>query len=131
MIGVDTNVLVRFLVHDDEEQFNRADRFFTERTVADPAFIALVVIVETAWVLRRRYGSDAAAIAHAVMALMGADEVVVQAPDVVRRAIRDSQGSGVDLADAIIAQLGIDADCDYTVTFDRRAAQAPGMQLLK
>ena len=44
MIGVDTNVLVRFLVHDDEEQFDRADRFFTERTVADPAFIALVVV---------------------------------------------------------------------------------------
>jgi predicted nucleic-acid-binding protein len=131
MIGVDTNILIRFLVHDDEKQFGRVDRFFSERTVGDPAFIALVVVVETAWVLRRQYRFSAEAIAKAIMALVGADEVVIQAPDVVRRAIRDTEGTGVDLADAIIAQLGIDADCDETVTFDRRAAELPGMRLLE
>jgi len=45
MIGLDTNILVRFLVHDDEEQYGHVDRFFTERTVGDPAFVALVVVV--------------------------------------------------------------------------------------
>ena len=131
MIGVDTNVLVRFLVRDDEEQYARVDRFFAERTVGDPAFVALVVVVETAWVLRRRYRFGAEAIANAVMALLSADEVVVQAPDVVRRAISDTKGTGIDLADAIVAHLGIDVGSDYTVTFDRRASGLPGMLLLE
>lgn len=131
MIGIDTNVLVHFLVRDDEEQFARVDRFFSERTYGDPVFIALVVVVETAWVLRRQYRFSAEAVARAMMALLGADEVVIQAPDVVRRAIRDTDGTAIDLADAIIAQLGIDAGCDYTVTLDRRAKDLPGMQRLK
>jgi predicted nucleic-acid-binding protein len=131
MIAVDTNILVRFLVHDDEKQYERVERFFTERTVGDPVFVTLVVVVETVWVLRRRYRFGAEAIARAMLALLGADEVVIQAPDVVRRAIRDAEGTGVDLADAIIAQLGIDADCDAMVTFDRRAAELPGMRLLE
>ena len=99
--------------------------------MGDPAFVTLVALVETVWVLRRQYRFGAEAIARAMLALLGADEVVVQAPDVVRRAIRDTDGSGADLADAIIAQLGIDADCDATVTFDRRASDLPGMRLLE
>jgi predicted nucleic-acid-binding protein len=130
MIGVDTNVLVRFLARDDEKQFVRAQRFFSERTVGDPAFIALVVVIESVWVLRGRYRLGMEAIAKAILALLTADEVVIQAPDVVRRAIRDTHGTGIDLADAIIAHLGIDSGCDYTVTLDRRAAELPGMRPL-
>ena len=127
MIGVDTNVLVRFLVHDDKVQAARADRFFADRSIADPAFVSLIVIVETTWVLARRYGFGFDAIAKAVRALLTTDEVVVQSPDVVRRAIQDAQGAAVDFADAVIARLGVDADCDGTVTFDRRATALPGM----
>jgi predicted nucleic-acid-binding protein len=127
MIGVDTNVLVRFLVHDDPEQGARADRFFAERSVGDPAFVSLVVVVETTWVLARRYGFDIATIARAVSALLTTDEVVVEAPDIVRRAMRDARVDRTDFADAVIAHLGVEAGCDGTVTFDRRAAAAPGM----
>ena len=127
MIGADTNVLIRFLVHDDQEQASRADRFFAERSIADPAFISLVVIVEATWVLTRRYGFDVDAVARAVSALLTTDGIVVQAPDVVRRAMRDARQERADFADAVIAHLGVEAGCVGTVTFDRRAAAVPGM----
>lgn len=130
MIGVDTNVLVRYLTRDDEQQFERSEKFFSERSSADPAFISLVVVVETAWVLASSFRQPPAAVARALTGLLSVDEVVVQAPDVVRRAIRDSLSASASVSDAIIAHLAIDATCDYTVTFDRKAAELPGMLAL-
>lgn len=128
MIGVDTNVLVRFLLRDDPVQSPQAAEFFAQRSVADPAFVSLVTMIETVWNIRRDLtpGQLAATIGR----LLISEQVVVQAPDVVSRALRDATDVGADLADAVIAHLGIDADCDFTVTFDRRAAALPGMLAL-
>lgn len=128
MIGVDTNVLVRFLLRDDPVQSPQAAEFFAQRSVADPAFVSLVTMIETVWNIRRDLtpGQLAATIGR----LLISEQVVVQAPDVVSRALLDATDVGADLADAVIAHLGIDADCDFTVTFDRRAAALPGMLAL-
>jgi predicted nucleic-acid-binding protein len=130
VIGVDTNVLVRYLTKDDEELASIASRFFEARTSADPAFVSLVAAIETYWVLRRSYKFDQQSVSRALRALLETDELVFQAPDVVRRALRQIEDGTGDFADAVIALLAIDADCDYTVTFDRAAAELPGMQLL-
>jgi len=56
MIALDTNVLIRFLVRDDEEQFERAERLIRRAARAgEPVFISLLVLLETEWVLRSRY----------------------------------------------------------------------------
>ena len=128
MIGVDTNVLVRYFARDDESFASAADTFLAERTSADPAFISLVVAIETFWVLRNTYRVDSGAIARAMRVLLDSETIVFQAPDVVRRALRDSEHN---FADAVIAILGVDAGCDYTVTFDRTASALPGMLLLE
>ncbi|MEO8527621.1 MAG: type II toxin-antitoxin system VapC family toxin [Pseudolysinimonas sp.] len=131
MIGVDTNVLVRHLVHDDPSQVARVDSFFADRSIADPAYVSLICLVETTWVLGRRYGFTAEVVTRTIQDLLDVEEVVIQAPDVVRRALRDASVAGTAFADSVIAQLGIDAGCDYTVTFDRKAADLPGMLLLE
>lgn len=130
MIGVDTNVLVRHLTHDDPAQSAVASRFFAERTVDDPAHISLVTLVETVWVLRRAYGVEAAAVARVLRGLLAAREVSIPSPDLVRRSLDDAERVGVDLADALIAHLGLQAGAEGTVTFDRRAAELPAMILL-
>lgn len=131
MIGVDTNVIVRFVVKDDAQQSAAAARFFAERTQADPAFITVVTLVETVWTLTRSYGLQPDAVARFVRGLLGSGDVVLQASDVVRRALTEVEHSNTGFADAVIALLAIDADCDYTVTFDTRAVDLPGMLLLR
>ena len=131
MIGVDTNVLVRLAVRDDPKQSEIAERFFGARSANDPAFISLAVLIETVWVLDRRYRADFDTISRLIRGLLGSGEAVVQASDVVRRALDFAVETGADFSDAVLAILGVDSDCDYTVTFDRRAADLPGMRLLE
>ena len=128
MIGVDTNVLLRYLLDDDPRQSPKAAAFFEARSDKDPAFVSLAAIMEVVWNLRARERMSSERVAIALRSLLSAREIVVQAPDVLRRAIRDSEDHGTDIADAVIAGLGIDADCDYTVTFDKRASSLPEMQ---
>jgi predicted nucleic-acid-binding protein len=130
MIGVDTNILVRYVARDSDSESPRAERFFSARTSADPAFVSLATAIETFLVLRRSYKFKPERIVQAFRALLGVDELVFQSPDIVRRVLRESLETDTDFADAVIALFGIDADCDYTVTFDKRAAKLPGMKLL-
>jgi len=127
MIGVDANVLIRHAVQDDPVQSPIASRFFDGLTEDQPGFISVVALVETTWTLRRSYKFEAGSVALFVERLLASREIVVQGSAAVRRGVSDANDSGADLSDAIIAHLGIDAGCNSTVTFDRRAALLPGM----
>ncbi|WP_411698548.1 PIN domain-containing protein [Conyzicola sp.] len=129
MIGIDANVLIRDAVQDDPVQSPIARRFLRSLSEDAPGFLSIVALVETTWTLARAYKFESAQIALFVSRLLASQEIVVQASGVVRRALNDA--SGADFADALIAHLALDADCDYTVTFDRRAAELPGMRLLE
>jgi len=131
MIGIDSNVLLREVMGDDPEQSAIAARFMDSRSASDPGFVSIVVLLETTWTLTRTYRRTQSEVTAFVRRLLAASEIVVQANGVVRRALEDTEATGADLSDAIIAHLGLDADCDYTVTFDRTAASLPGMLLLK
>lgn len=131
MIGIDSNVLIRDAVADDAAQAKAAGRFLDGLTEQAPGFVSIIVLVETVWTLRRAYKVDATTIELFVRRLLGSREIVVQAPSIVRRALDDASEVGADLSDALIAHLAIDADCDYTVTFDRRAAALPGTILIE
>lgn len=129
MIGLDTNVLVRYLVQDDPEQAASANEAVDRFSEDDPGFISLVVVVETTWVLARAYKSGRQAVASVIHGLLEAQEIALERADVVRRAVRRLE-DGADFADAVVSELGTDAGCEFTVTFDRRAARAAGMTLL-
>jgi predicted nucleic-acid-binding protein len=130
VIGLDTNILIRHVMQDDPAQSERASNAIAQFTEDDPAFISLITIVESVWVLRTSYRLDTTAVSRFIDSLLAASEFVVQAPDVVRRAMTLSREHQTEFADAVIAMLGIDADCDETLTFDRRASDLPGMRLL-
>lgn len=128
MIGLDTNIVVRYLVQDDPEQSTAASELIDELTETAPGFISLVTVVELYWVLRRAYKVSAGRCNELVEGLLDAREIRVDQDPVVRAALGDAPD--VDFADAVIAALGRAAGCDRTVTFDKRAARGGAMQLL-
>lgn len=132
MIGVDTNVLLRFLIADDPVQHRLAAEFVRGRSASDPAFVSIVVLVETVWVLRRAKGFDANVVAEAMSALLATDEFVFEEHDFLIALFADSASRGTDVADQVIAHLGRRRGCEETVTFDRQAAHhIPSMSLLE
>ena len=130
MIGLDTNVLVRFLVQDDPAQGAQAREFMTGLSEGKPGFIAREVMVEMVWVLERAYDLPRPQIAAALESLLEARELVVEASDQVTIALDRYGKGGAGFSDQMIALAGNGAGCDVTMTFDRKAAQGPGMQLL-
>jgi predicted nucleic-acid-binding protein len=130
MTGLDTNVIVRFLMKDDAEQSALANTVFAELTAAAPGFVCREVLVELFWVLQRIYRLPRTDIADAIEGLLGAREIVVESADHVAVAVDRLRKGGVGFADQMIALAGQGAGCRTTVTFDRKAAGLPGMRLL-
>ena len=130
MIGLDTNVLVRYLAQDDRAQSQRATQLIERRlTAEDPGFVSTVAMVETAWVLDRAYGLTDDEIAAAIERTLQADVLVVENEQEVFTALimlKEGRGS---FADALIAALGAKAGCSKTLTFDRKALRIPGFEL--
>ena len=129
MIGLDSNILVRYFVQDDPVQSRRAAEILErELTDSDPGFVSLVAIAETAWVLGRVYDFTDGEIAAAIERVMQTDRLVVQSEQEVFTAtvaLRDGRGS---FGDALIAAMGARAGCSHTLTFDRAALRLPGFR---
>jgi predicted nucleic-acid-binding protein len=132
MIGIDTNVLLRLLVRDDDAQVRAAERFIeTHCTADDPGFVSLVVVVETAWALRRLYLYDRSQIVTALRSLLDVAELEIESAADVRSAVTDFATSSTGLVDCLVARTNVAAGCEYTVTFDRKAAKLKGFEVLK
>jgi predicted nucleic-acid-binding protein len=131
MIGLDTNVLVRYLVQDEPVQSARATRLIEhELSDREPGYIGLVVLVETCWVLKRVYGATPAELRETVRDLLDTRQLVVERRAVVAAALaRLGDGAG-DIADALVVEGASDAGCARTVTFDKAAVKL-GMGLLR
>ena len=131
MIGLDTNVLVRYLAQDDPVQSRKATEVIERQlTEANPGFISVVAMVETAWVLDRAYGLAAPEIAAAIERTLQADVLVVEDEQEVFAAmiaLKERRGS---FADALIGALGAKAGCLCTLTFDQKAARLAGFEIV-
>lgn len=131
MIGLDTNVLVRYLAQDDAKQSAAATRFIEAGlTPADPGFISTVTLCEIAWVLAESYRTDRKRIREIIERLLSTKQLVVEQADVVWKALGAWQGTAADFSDALIGQLAIARGALKTVTFERAAAKLPGFELL-
>lgn len=129
MIGVDTNVLVRYLVQDDPRQSTAASALIRSFTADSSGYISMIALVETFWVLKRSYKLSPREIARVIVDLASSEDIVVEQSELVRQAARHA-AEGHDFADALIALNGRDRGCEYTATFDGRAAGLKGMRLL-
>ena len=132
MNGVDTTVLVRFVVEDPEApaQCRAARDLFAGFTPSQPGYVSLTVLVEFCWVLDRGYHTGRGQITAAVAALLHHPELNIEHADRVDAALREATGANRDLPDALISVAGREAGCVTTVTFDKRATALPGMSLL-
>lgn len=130
MIGIDTNVLVRFLTQDDPAQSAAAARLLEQVTAESPAFVAREVMIETVWVLERAYRFDRGRIARALEGLLEAEELQIEAADAVGLALHRYGAGGPDFADHMIQVAAQVANCDTTYTFDRKTAATEAATLL-
>ena len=131
MIGLDTNVVVRYLTQDDPKQSPIATRLMEKTLSSDePGFISLVVLAEVIWVLVSLYSVDRAGVAEVVGGLLTIEQLRVESAELVWRAKRRFEASKADFSDALIAECAVAAGCKRAVTFDRTAAATSGFALL-
>ena len=130
MIGLDTNILVRYLTQDDPIQSPKATKLIERRlTEEKPGFVSIVAMVETVWVLERACGLTPHEIVGAVERVLQTDVLVVEnEQEVFAAMIALKEGHG-SFADAVIAALGARMGCSCTLTFDRKALRLPGFEL--
>ena len=131
MIGVDTNVLVRYFTQDDPKQFARVRRFLEGRLREDsPGHVSLVVLTELVWVLVSRYSASRGEVVLVVEELLADSRLRVQDAMAVWAAVDEFEATSADFADALIVAVDREHGCERTVTLDRRAARIEGMELL-
>jgi predicted nucleic-acid-binding protein len=131
MIGLDTNVLVRYLVQDDAAQCARVDRLFRDGVDGDRSFyLPVVVLCELVWVLASGYGLDRAAIGDALDRILLTGPFTVERKDLVRQAVAEYVSGRGDFADSIIGFGNREAGCPTTVSFDRGLKKSSTFQLL-
>jgi predicted nucleic-acid-binding protein len=130
MIGLDTNIIVRYLTQDDPVQSLKATQIIESKlTEEQPGFISLVTMAETAWVLERTYHRSSQEIAKAIEAMLQADSLFIQNEQEVFTAMVALKTGQGGFADTLIAALGLWAGCASTLTFDKRASCIDGFEL--
>ena len=131
MTGIDTNILVRYLVEDDLAQTEKVHRLFGRlRSNGEAIYISSLVICESIWVLQSVYGKTTAEVIEIVEELLGVDVLKLENEDVVRLALAAARNSKAGFADHLIGQLNLAAGCSRTVTFDRALRRTSGFALL-
>lgn len=130
MIGLDTNIMVRYFTQDDPVQSRRATEIIEQALTEDePGYISLVTMAEVTWVLERVYHRSGHEIARAIEAMLQADSLLIQSEQEVFTAMVALKTGQGGFADALTAALGQRAGCTSTLTFDKKASRIAGFEL--
>jgi predicted nucleic-acid-binding protein len=125
VIGIDSSVLLRYLLDDDPVWSPVATRFIEEElTAANPGYINLVVLAETVWALRRSPLFERSKLAATVEGLLQFDKFVIAERDVVADALSRFRSDGAGFADLLIAELNRAAGASATVAIDMAATRS-------
>ena len=130
MIGLDTNVLVRYVTQDDPAQSAKASELIESLTTASPGFISLVSVVELVWVLQSCYQSAKSDVVTVLETLLRTRELTVEHAEIIWQALRKFVANKADFADCLIERCAHAAGCEYTATFDLNAIKTTGMKRL-
>ena len=132
MTAVDTNIIVRFLVRDDEEQAEAVrKRLKQAETRREQLKIPLLVVLETIWVLESAYDRNRSEILDSLRDMRQMPIFDFEADSVVEGLLNDGPKYKADLADIIIAHAAKATGCEGGITFDKAAAKLPFFSLLK
>lgn len=130
MIGLDTNVLVRYVMQDDPKQSPKATKLIESLSVDDPGFVSLVALIEFVWVVTSCYDLNRTQVGQAIDGVLRSKEFVVDRADQVMQALRVYRAGSADFADCVIERGSSNAGCQRTMTFDAAAAKTAGMTLI-
>ncbi|WP_025856959.1 PIN domain-containing protein [Pseudomonas sp. CHM02] len=130
MIGLDTNVLVRYVTQDDPVQSAKASELIESLTTASPGFVSMVSIVELVWVLQSCYQSAKSDVVTVLETLLRTRELTLEHAELIWQALRKFMANKADFADCLIERCAHAAGCKYTATFDLNAIKTTGMKRL-
>ena len=127
MLGIDTNVLVRFLLRDDEAQFQKANKLIQQEVTAGRGvLVSQLVLLETEWVLRSRYGFSKIQLLEVIASLLDTRDIQLEDEQSVEEAIYQWKDANAAFADCLIAARHRRLGCSATATFDARAVKLAG-----
>jgi predicted nucleic-acid-binding protein len=127
MLGTDTNVLIRFLVRDDEDQFEKARKLIKREIAAGRRIlVSQLVLLESEWVLRSRYGLLKNQIIETISGLLDTADVQFEDEPAIEEALFTWKDAAADFADCLIGAKNRRLGCRATATFDAKAAKLPG-----
>ncbi|MFZ2508084.1 MAG: type II toxin-antitoxin system VapC family toxin [Steroidobacteraceae bacterium] len=127
MLGLDSNVLVRYLVRDDQQQFEKARRLIKrEADKSEPVLVSLLVLLETEWVLRSRYELSKPEILSAFSTLLDVADLAFEDEPSIEHALYSWKDSAADFADCLIEARNRSLGCQATATFDAEALKLAG-----
>ena len=130
MIGLDTNVLVRYIMQDDPKQSSKATLLVESLDSGTPGYITLVSVVELYWVMTSSYELTGQQVSQALQAILRTKQLLVERADQVMRALRVFDEGKADFADCLIERSAAGAGCTQTMTFDVGASKHAGMTLI-
>ena len=131
MIGIDTNVIVRYIVQDDAKQAKAATKLIEHSCSKDnPGYINHIVLCEIVWVLRRNYKLDKQSICQVIEQIMRTDRLVIEDIQLVWKALEAFKETKADFADCLLGQRNLQAGCQYTATLDNAASVTKGYKHL-
>jgi predicted nucleic-acid-binding protein len=132
MRGLDTNVLVRFLLRDDPKQAAAAKAVIDRASFAgEPLVVSLVTLLETEWVLRSNAGLEKSEVLHIFKQLLVKSDVIFESENSFDQALLGYENSAADFAECLMIAQYQRLGCNSMLTFDVRAAQLPGGELLE
>lgn len=129
MIGLDTNVLVRYLAQDDRRQSPIASKLMESLSAETPGFVTAIVLAEIIWVMEDVYGASRERIADIVENLLQTQTLMVQDAEAVWKALPYFRSGSADFVDCLIERTCAGLGCRVTYTFDKKAARDAGMTL--
>ena len=128
MIGLDTNVLVRYIAQDDPKQSAVATNLINSLTKEHPGFVSVVSMVELVWVMQSCYKSTKIEIVNILETILSTRELIIENAETIIRATHVYSGTGADFADCLIERSANKAGCEYSVTFDIDAMKHAGFR---
>jgi predicted nucleic-acid-binding protein len=130
VIGLDTNVLVRYITQDDNKQAALANLLIEGLDDDSQGFVTLVTMVELSWVLESAYHFTRQQFAEIMQTLLTVETIKLERAAVVASAVRMYTASKADFSDCLIERICASAGCERTMTFDKAAAKMAGMVLI-
>ena len=130
MIGLDTNILIRFAMQDNPQQSIAVSSLLDQLTIEKPGYISIGTLLELVWVLRSRYRVPKHEILIVLQQFLRTSTLRLQHEPEVARALATWEVGPGSFSDLLIAELNAAAGCSTTFTFDKEASRLPGFSLL-